>query len=56
MASNSYLCDYDKRGMASCKGCKQRFDMGSLRIAKVSPSPFSEDGEVIFIALFYSLF
>ena len=54
MASNRYLCDYDKRGMASCKGCKQRFDKGSLRVAKVSPSPFSEDGEVrvfLFIAI-----
>ena len=59
MTSNRYLCDYDKRGMASCKGCKQRFDKGSLRVAKVSPSPFSEDGEVfLFIAIFvnYSRF
>lgn len=44
MADNKFVCDYAKRGTASCKKCKQKIDKTLLRIAKVVPNPFG-DGE-----------
>lgn len=44
MASTRFTCDYAKRGTASCKKCKQKLEKGSLRIGKVVPNPFSDDG------------
>lgn len=46
MSTNKFACDYARLGTSSCKKCKQKLDKGSLRLAKVSPSPFSEDGDM----------
>ncbi|GFS06592.1 DNA ligase [Elysia marginata] len=44
MADNKYVVGYAKLGTSSCKKCKQKIEKGSLRIGKVTPNPFSEDG------------
>ena len=44
MADNRFSTDYDKRGQASCKKCKQKIGKGGLRIAKVVANFFSEEG------------
>ena len=44
MADNKYAIDYDKRGQASCKKCKQKIGKGVLRIAKMTTNFFSDDG------------
>lgn len=46
MSANKFACDYARLGTSSCKKCKQKLDKGSLRLAKLSPSPFSEDGDM----------
>ncbi|ESN98431.1 hypothetical protein HELRODRAFT_113751 [Helobdella robusta] len=40
----SFLCDYAKLGTAGCKKCKVKLEKGALRLAKVTPNPFT-DGE-----------
>ena len=45
MADNRYSVDYAKR-VAGCKKCKQKMEKGQLRIAKITASPFSDDGEM----------
>ena len=45
MADNKYSIDYAKR-VAGCKKCKAKMEKGSLRIAKVTPSPFADDAEM----------
>jgi len=45
MADNKFLADYGKR-KANCKKCKTVIEKGELRLAKITASPFSEDGEM----------
>ncbi len=45
MADNKYSIDYGTR-VAGCKKCKQKIEKGQLRIAKITASPFSDDGEM----------
>ena len=42
MTENRYSVDYAKLGTSSCKKCKTKITKGEIRIAKVTPSPFSE--------------
>lgn len=35
-----FLVERAKTGRANCKKCKQKCDVGVLRMAKVGPSPF----------------
>lgn len=44
MADNKYLCDYARLGTSSCKKCKQKLPKGGLRMAKVVPNPFTDEG------------
>ena len=44
MADNKYIVGYAKLGTSSCKKCKQKIEKGSLRIGKVTPNPFTDDG------------
>lgn len=44
MADNKYVVGYAKLGTSSCKKCKQKIDKGGLRVGKVTPNPFSDDG------------
>ena len=45
MADNKFSVDYAKR-IAGCKKCKTKIEKGALRIAKITASPFSDDGEM----------
>jgi len=45
MAENRFCIDYAKRP-ANCKKCKVKIEKGELRIAKITASPFSDDGEM----------
>lgn len=40
MAELPYQAEYAKSGRASCKGCKQKIDQGTLRLAIMVQSPF----------------
>ena len=42
MGENRFSIDYAKLGTSSCKKCKSKIGKGEIRIAKVTPSPFSE--------------
>nr|BAJ98669.1 predicted protein [Hordeum vulgare subsp. vulgare] len=42
MADNRFSIDYAKLGTSGCKKCKAKIAKGELRIAKITPSPFSE--------------
>ena len=42
MTENRFAVDYAKLGTSACKKCKTKIAKGELRIAKISPSPFSE--------------
>jgi DNA ligase-3 len=42
MGENRYSVDYAKLGTSSCKKCKTKIAKGEIRIAKITPSPFSE--------------
>ena len=42
MAVNRYSVDYAKLGTSACKKCKGKIAKGEIRIAKITPSPFSE--------------
>ncbi|KAH9495827.1 DNA ligase 3 [Bulinus truncatus] len=44
MGDNKFIIGYAKLGTSSCKKCKQKIDKESLRIGKVTPNPFSDDG------------
>lgn len=44
MSSFPFCADYDKRGAAKCKKCKEKCEKGALRIGKIVPNPFSESG------------
>lgn len=44
MSTNRFACDYARLGTSGCKKCKQKLVKGSLRLAKVTPNPFT-DGE-----------
>lgn len=41
MATYPFCADYDKRGMAKCKLCKEKCEKGTLRLGKVAANPFS---------------
>jgi len=45
MSDNRFCIDYAKR-QAGCKKCKQKIEKGEVRIAKITASPFSDDGEM----------
>ena len=45
MSDNKFCVDYAKR-QAGCKKCKQKIEKGEIRIAKITASPFSDDGEM----------
>ena len=40
--SSGFCCDYAARGTAACSKCKEKLPKGSLRLAKVAPSPYHE--------------
>lgn len=40
-----YIAEYDRRGAASCKKCKQRLVKGQVRLGKAAPNPFSDKPE-----------
>jgi len=42
MTENRFSVDYAKLGTSSCKKCKTKITKGEIRIAKITPSPFSE--------------
>lgn len=42
MADNRFSVDYAKVGTSACKKCKAKITKGEIRIAKMTPSPFSE--------------
>lgn len=42
MTDNRFSIDYAKLGTSSCKKCKSKIGKGEIRIAKITPSPFSE--------------
>ncbi|CAF0902160.1 unnamed protein product [Rotaria sp. Silwood1] len=42
MTENRYSVDYAKLGTSACKKCKAKIAKGEIRIAKLTPSPFSE--------------
>ncbi|KAG7169997.1 DNA ligase 3-like [Homarus americanus] len=42
MSSFPFCAEYDKRGAAKCKKCKDKCEKGALRIGKIVPNPFSE--------------
>ena len=42
MASGDFSCDYAARGTSSCSKCKVKLPKGSLRLAKLAPSPYAE--------------
>lgn len=42
MAENRFSVDYAKLGTSACKKCKAKIAKGEIRIAKITPSPFSE--------------
>ena len=42
MAENRFAIDYAKLGTSGCKKCKAKIAKGEIRIAKITPSPFSE--------------
>lgn len=44
MADNKYVVGYAKLGTSSCKKCKEKIEKGGLRIGKVTPNPFADDG------------
>ncbi|GAB6028919.1 DNA ligase 3 [Chamberlinius hualienensis] len=44
MADTKFCADYDKRGAAACKKCKQKISKGSIRLGKMVPNPFSDSG------------
>jgi hypothetical protein len=44
MADNKFCADYDKRGMAACKKCKQKLTKGQMRLGKVTVNPFGDGG------------
>ncbi|KAK3880469.1 hypothetical protein Pcinc_015071 [Petrolisthes cinctipes] len=44
MADFPFCVDYDKRGMAKCKKCKQKCDKGVIRIGKLVSNHFSDSG------------
>ncbi|XP_045603915.2 DNA ligase 3 [Procambarus clarkii] len=44
MSSFPFYVEYDKRGAAKCKKCKEKCEKGIIRIGKIVPNPFSESG------------
>ena len=42
MVDNRFSVDYAKLGTSSCKKCKTKIAKGEIRLAKLTPSPFSE--------------
>jgi DNA ligase-3 len=42
MTENRFSVDYAKLGTSACKKCKAKIAKGEIRIAKITPSPFSE--------------
>jgi DNA ligase-3 len=42
MTDNRFSVDYAKLGTSACKKCKTKIAKGEIRIAKITPSPFSE--------------
>eukprot|EP01147_Barroeca_monosierra_P002945 gene2945-5746_t len=44
--SNTFQVEAAKTGRSGCKECKEKIDKGVLRIGKVTPSPFSDEGSM----------
>ncbi|CAL4149328.1 unnamed protein product, partial [Meganyctiphanes norvegica] len=44
MSSFPFCVEYDKRGAAGCKKCKQKITKGLCRIGKIVPNHFSDSG------------
>lgn len=42
MTEHRFSIDYAKLGTSACKKCKTKIAKGEIRIAKITPSPFSE--------------
>ncbi|CAB3374822.1 Hypothetical predicted protein [Cloeon dipterum] len=47
MAEKPFAVDRAKTGRAGCKKCKQKIETGSLRIARIQPSPFGGEGSTM---------
>ena len=43
MADNRFGVDYARLGTSACKKCKKKLEKGSLRLAKITKNPFTED-------------
>lgn len=45
MAADARYCvEYARSGRSGCKKCKQPIEKGVVRIGKITPNPFSDDG------------
>ncbi|KAK3581407.1 hypothetical protein CHS0354_016266 [Potamilus streckersoni] len=44
MSDQKFIVGYAKLGTSNCKKCKVKIDKGSLRVGKVVPNPFSDEG------------
>ncbi|GAB1605965.1 DNA ligase 3 [Argonauta hians] len=44
MSENKFVVVYAKMGTSSCKKCKTKIEKAALRIGKVVPNPFTDDG------------
>ena len=44
--ASTFRVDRAKTGRSKCKGCKEPIEKDSLRIGKVTASPFSDDSEM----------
>ena len=44
MGEPQFFAEYAKQGRAKCKNCKKKIDKSCLRIGKLVPNHFSDDG------------
>ena len=44
MADNRYVVGYAKLGTSGCRKCKIKIGKGELRVGKVVPNPFADEG------------
>lgn len=45
MSSTRFSVDYSKR-VSKCKKCKTELEKGVIRLAKIVPNPFGDDGDM----------
>lgn len=44
MEEPQFCAEYAKQGRAKCKNCKEKIEKSSLRLGKLVPNHFSDDG------------